>query len=270
MALFGSSTRDLAGPDGTVLPMKSLDAIGPDDVAGALVLHLAYLTKEKVELLGERAFFDTNSTIDEHLLAACRAGHPRALFVASSGAAALAEQGLDRHLYGMCKLLQEDRFLAFGKAAGVPVLAGRIFNLGGPWINKLGAYAISNMLVQALDTGSIRIGARNPVYRSYLHVEDLCRLVLGALEAGVSPGKPLDLCGTEIVEMADVAAAVAQVAGLKDGTILRDPVDYDRPVVYVGDSTQTRTLALRGQLDLRNLYAQVEDTARYLRRLRTP
>jgi nucleoside-diphosphate-sugar epimerase len=248
--------------------MRSFDTIGPADVEGALVLHLAYLTKEKVELLGERAFFDTNSAIDERLLAACRDGRPRGVFVASSGAAALAEQGRDRHLYGMCKLLQEDRFLDFGAKAGVPVLVGRIYNLGGPWINKLSAYAIANMLVQAFDTGEVRINATVPVYRSYLHVEDLCVLVLAGLEDGLSPGRPLDLCGAEIVEMAHVAEEVARVAGVGATAIVREALDYERPAIYVGDPTQTLTLALRYGIRLRGLAAQVADTALYLREKR--
>lgn len=268
VTLFGSSARQVDAPDGTSFAMRSFDTIGPKDVEGALVLHLAYLTKEKVELLGERAFFDTNSAIDERLLAACRDGRPRGVFVASSGAAALAERGRDRHLYGMCKLLQEDRFLDFGAKAGVPVLAGRIYNLGGPWINKLSAYAISNMLVQAFDTGAVRINATVPVYRSYLHVEDLCALVLAGLEDGLAPGRPVDLCGAEIVEMAHVAEEVVRVAGLGAVAIVREPLDYDRPAIYVGDPTQTLTLALRYGIRLRGLAAQVADTALYLREKR--
>jgi nucleoside-diphosphate-sugar epimerase len=248
--------------------MRSLDTISAKDVEGALVLHLAYLTKEKVERLGEQAFFHTNSAIDERLLAACREGHPRGVFVASSGAAALAEQGRDRHLYGVCKLLQEDRFLDFGAKAGAPVLAGRIFNLGGPWINKLSAYAISDMLVQALDTGAVHINATVPVYRSYLHIGDLCALVLAGLEDGLSPGRPLDLCGSEIVEMADVAEEVARVAKLEATAVTRGSVDYERPSLYVGDPTQTLTLALRYGVRLRSLAAQVADTAIYLRERR--
>lgn len=93
VALFGSTARALALPGGGTLPVRELDAIRPDDVAGAHLVHLAYLTKEKAEKLGERVFFDTNLAIDDTVLAACE-GRPASVFVASSGAAKLAARGL--------------------------------------------------------------------------------------------------------------------------------------------------------------------------------
>jgi nucleoside-diphosphate-sugar epimerase len=240
--LFGTTSRLHSAPDGTCVPIRPLDEIGAADTEGAVVIHLAYLTKEKAALLGDRRFLDTNLAIDDALLAAIRLGRPRGVFVASSGAASLAADGRDRHPYGMCKLMQEDRFLRFGAETDVPVLAGRIFNLSGPFINKLESYAISSLLTQAFESGTIRITAPRPVYRSYLHVGDLCALIMLMLERRMAPARPMDFCGTEVVEMMDIASAAARVAGLRHDAILRDAVDTPCP---------TSTSAIRRQREAR-------------------
>ncbi len=56
--------------------------------------------------------------------------------------------------------MQEDLFGAIPLRG--PVVIGRIFNLGGPHINKLQAYALSSFLLQAADTGKVVIKADRP------------------------------------------------------------------------------------------------------------
>ena len=259
--LFGSRETELAAPDGTLLPVRPLATITGADVDDALVVHLAYATKEKVELLGERRFTDMNLAIDDHLLAALDAGRPRALFVASSGAAALAATGRDRHPYGLGKLRQEDRMLAWGARAGIPVLAGRIWNIAGPFMNKVGSYAIGDMLTQARTVGRIHINATVPVFRSYLHVSDLAELLLLALAAGVERAGPVDLCGAEALEMGDIAERVAALAGLGPAAITRPSVDWTRPSVYLGDFSQIKALAMQLDHRLVGFDRQLADTA---------
>ena len=243
--LFGSREGTLAAADGSTLPVRPLETLKGADVAGALVVHLAYLTKEKAELLGERRFTDTNLAIDDRLLAALAEAAPQAVFAASSGAAALAADGRDRHPYGLAKLRQEDRLLGWGAGAGVPVLAGRIWSIAGPFMNKAQSYALGNMLLQARTAGEIRISAPVPVFRSFLHVLDLADLVLGGLEAGIGRAAPVDLCGAEALEMGDLAERIAAHVGLEPRAITRPPVDWTRPSIYMGDFAQTGALALR-------------------------
>ena len=265
VTLFGSSQRALVAPDGAELMVRVLDQLTGADVADADVVHLAYLTKDKVQTLGIDTFMSTNLAIDARVLAACQAGRPRALFVASSGAARQAETGRGREPYGLSKLMQEDRFLAFGASAGVPVLVGRIFSLAGPFINKLQSYALSSMLGQALQEGAVRITATTPVYRAYLHVEDVCALVLRSFQARLSLDGAADLSGSHVVEMEDVAREALRAVGRPHGEILRAAVDWTRPSLYFGDPTSARTLALRLGVRLRSLAEQVDDTAADLR-----
>lgn len=277
VTVFGSSAQLLELPDGQLLPVRSLADISPVDVAGAHVVHLAYLTKEKAETLGERAFTSTNLLIDDQMLTALAgasaSGSPAlGVFVASSGAAALAASGRDMHPYGIAKLRQEARFLAWGKSADIPVLAGRIFNIAGPWMNKLGAYALSDFILQALDAGRIAIGASIPVFRSYLHVEDLCHLALGALDTGIGRYGPVDLCGAEVVEMEDLAAQVGEIVGRMAGktvTISRsplNPIDLRQGAnsSYLGEFSSTKSLAMALDMALQPLARQIEATCEWI------
>jgi len=109
-----------------------------------------------------------------------------------------------------------------------PIIAGRIFNIAGPYMNKLDAYAMSAFLVEALSDGKITIKAGVPVFRSFLHVFDLCDLILKMGEQGISRPFAVDLCGPEVVEMEDIAAHVADAVG-GNIPITRGEVDYQRP-----------------------------------------
>ncbi|NCP14027.1 MAG: NAD(P)-dependent oxidoreductase [Sphingomonadales bacterium] len=265
ISLFGSRAGTVTVEDGRAFPIRPLSEIGPDDVAEAYVVHLAYLTKDKVGELGEAAFRSGNETIDNTLLAALEQAAPAALFVASSGAARLAEIGADHHLYGVMKHEQERRFLAYGAAHDVPVLCGRIFNVAGPHINKHEAYAVSNFAVQALTQGSIRIEASQPVFRSLLHVTDLCRLVIRALRSGHRHSDPVDLCGSTVLEMADIAALVGTETG-KDIPIHRPCMNFSSRSDYLGIPQDTKMLAMQFAVDLTEPAIQVRDTVNWIRK----
>lgn len=259
---FASSERVMELPSGERLPVRALGSIGPDDVAGAHVIHLAYLTKEKAAELGERRFFDGNIAIDDAVLDAL-AGKPAAsVFVASSGAAKLAATGVDLHPYGMAKVRQEARFLEWAAAGGVPVVAGRIFNIAGPHINKLEAYAVSNFILQALNCKKIEVQANIPVFRSFLHVDDLCDLVIGMGLRKISRPRPIDLCGAEVVEMADIAALVAAQTG--SPPVRRATLDYGRASEYLGNFPHTKVLAMELGFDLKSLSAQINDSVHWI------
>lgn len=253
--LFGSRDGTVAVPGGGQLRVKALATIAPDDVAQAHVVHLAYQTKDRAAALGDAAFVAANRSIDDAVLAALEAGRPKSLFVASSGAASLAEQGLDDHLYGRGKLEQEHRFLGWAGRAKVPVLAGRIYNLAGPHANKLEAYAIASFIVQALSGHTIAIAARVPVVRAYLHVEDLCEIVLRAGANGLSRDRPVDLCGEQAVELAQLAQMVADAAGGRE--VSRGPIDPGAGNVYLGDAADTQELAAALGLSLQPLDRQI-------------
>jgi len=262
---FASSTRDQLLPSGAKLRVRPLGTISPADVDRAHLIHLAYLTKERAEELGERRFTEGNIAIDDAVLEAMSKSAPASVFVASSGAAALAARGADLHPYGLAKLRQEARFLESAAGSGIPTIVGRIFNLAGPNINKLSSYAISNFVQQACGHGRIRIEAKVPVFRSFLHVDDLCELIIAAAQRTVGSARPIDLCGGQVVEMGELASAVAHAVG-GPVAIERGNVDCSRPSAYVGDYSETKALAMSLDIEISGLEKQINDTIDWLRK----
>jgi len=259
---FASSERSMTLADGQAIHVRALDTICPDDVDGAHVIHLAYLTKEKADTLGERRFTDTNISIDDYVLAAVRDATPLSLFVASSGAAALAASGDDLHPYGLTKLRQEVRFLEWAAARAVPMIAGRIFNLSGPYINKVHSYAVSNFILQAKTQRRIKIEAKNLVFRSFLHVENLSELVINAAIAGAGRPGAVDLCGAEVLEMQDLAELISSICD--EVAIEREMASFTNVSTYFGSFPETKSLTMEVGVGLHGIRQQVLDTLRWI------
>ena len=265
VTLFGSRTGEVVLGDGRRLPVRPLAEIAAADVEGAHVVHLSFLTKDKIEPYGEAEFTRVNTQIDDHVLDACAGGRPASVFVASSGAArdAQGEASEGADAYARAKYRQEQRFLAFASEHRVPVICGRIFNIAGPHINKLENYALSNLAVQALRGEPMKIAADIPVFRSYLHVDDLCRIIVRSARAGVAFMQPIDLCGPQITEISEIAREI-MVTLPGQVSIERPVLSYGRVSDYVGRSQETLVLASMCGLSLRSLQDQVRDTIAYI------
>src|ERR1700712_392088 len=77
--LFGSHARTIVAPDGARIDVRALEDIRPRDVDGAIVIHLAYLTKEKAATLGDQVFDAGNLAIDDCLLTALASARPHSV-----------------------------------------------------------------------------------------------------------------------------------------------------------------------------------------------
>jgi nucleoside-diphosphate-sugar epimerase len=265
VSLFGSTGYALEF-EGASLEVKALGGICAKDVQDADVFHLAFLTPEKVNQVGEEVFRETNIEIDRVLVDAMTAGPPRSLFVASSGAAALATSANSYHQYGAAKLRQEATMFEWGDLNDIPVFCGRIYNLAGPHLIKPQTYAIGSFITQALENRRIVVEAKVPVYRAYLHIMDLCKLASRAADARLRLSRPVDLSGPLITEIQEVAEAVASVLGLDFNDIRRVDVDFSRPSAYLGDATQLLSLAMRLGVRIASFEDQVLATVEYFNR----
>jgi UDP-glucuronate decarboxylase len=265
---FGSSSRMISGPDGKDLQVQALSNLEEVNLSDAIVFHLAYLTKDKSSEMSDADFFAANLSIDETVLRGVQKSAPKGLFVASSGAARDAQTGIGRNLYGVTKLLQEDRFLGHAKTSGLSTLVGRIFNIAGAHINKFDDYAISSFAKSALLSGKIEIGATIPVYRSFLGARDLIELVVAELLTGTKLHEAIDLCGNEILEMGQIAIAIrdaiTSLHGDKAIEITRQPIDFSRSSAYFGDPRTTLELALRHDVGLMPFTQQAQETVAFM------
>jgi UDP-glucuronate decarboxylase len=264
---FGSSARRLILRNGVEIQQHALSDICALTPQPSLLLHFAYLTREKVDGMSPDDYIATNRKITRIVLdAGVRAGVERSV-VTSSGAvhAALAAPTSQDPalLYGRLKLEDEALFAAFAQAAPVRrALAVRLFNLSGPYINK--PYALSSFIQQAA-AGRISVQARAPVIRSYTSAANLLGVCFGNL---LSDDAERFLCietaGEREVEMDTLAKAVRAVVN-PAAALARSAPDGSPADRYVGDGRIYRALMRQYGVTEDLLPRQIADTADYLR-----
>ena len=266
---FGSTSRSLELRDGLVVTQRPLAEMATLPCRPSMLLHYAYLTREKVTGMSPEAYVAVNRAISRQTAeAAGRVGVDR-VFLTSSGAvyAAMAAPGTTDPslLYGHLKREDEDLFAAYAThAAGRRVMTARLFNLSGPYINKLGSYALASFIEQARRGGKIEISAAHPVIRSYTSAANLLSVAFGGLLA--DDGDPVlcfDTAGereVEVQELADVVRATVNPEAAVCRTSML-PVSADR---YVGDGRRYHALATDYGVLPHDLPRQVADTAEFL------
>jgi nucleoside-diphosphate-sugar epimerase len=195
------------------------------------------------------------------------------MFIASSGAVygpwRAFDEDLARNPYGVLKRRDELLFAEACRAAGTRLAVARIFNLSGPYINKLDSYALASFLIDALAGRPIAIRAAQRVERSYVHVGDVVGLALAVLLDPGSEAVTLDTAGERVVEVGELAALIRDIVGRPGLEIHRPPVDAGLPADrYVGDGAAMAALARRYGLGLHDLAEQIRRTAEYLREIR--
>ncbi len=265
LRLFGAQGRTFAS-GGRSFAIEPLGAAPPLGDGDWLVFHFAFLGKERTEDLAEQAFAEINDKVlDQALRLAESAAGARFVF-ASSGAV----YGPDRRLvdasgnaYGYMKVCHEIEIRRWAQQRGIALSIPRIFNVGGPHINKQTRYALSDFISQARNGGRISIGATRPVFRSFVHVDELCRVLL---EQMVDPALDIscfDTAGREIVEIGDLAQTVLRTLGI-DGGVERPVMGAADGDWYVGEGRFYQEMLARTGTAPKTLETIIAETAAFM------
>jgi UDP-glucuronate decarboxylase len=266
VSAFASSERGLPLSSGRVVPLRLLDALDDEPGGAALLFHYAYLGKEKVAEYGAERFVSVNRAINDRVLTFCERTDGGGVFFASSGAAYFAadsETDRDREPYGAEKVRDEQRFLQLQKR-GTSVFVSRIFNMSGPFINKIDIYALSCIILDLLNGRPIVLRASNRVYRSFVHVKDVVELAVRLLLGDACPPVPIDAAGEEVLELGELALRCASVLGIASPKIVRPPLRDDADDRYLGDGKAFHRLGYDAGMTFAPLDEQIRDTSAYL------
>jgi UDP-glucuronate decarboxylase len=262
---YAGAERDVVVSDGRRVRVRPLSDLGFQDPSPTTLVHLAFVTRDKVATLGVDTYISQNSAISAAVIEAVAKHRPRQVVTFSSGAVYSPTGGLVSDLradpYGALKYADEVGFQAATREVGGVCVIPRVFSVAGARMTKPGEYALGAMITMARAGGPIEVTARGPVFRSYCGVDEVVALALWAAFSG----RPVvfDTCGT-VVEMGELAQLVAQVHGLDDDRVERtvDPaVPAER---YVGDGTVMEGLASEADLSLRPLSTLVSETSAWL------
>jgi UDP-glucuronate decarboxylase len=261
---FGSSARTLDLGNGLCITQRPLSALRDLPPAPSLLLHLAFLTKDKVEGMSEADYIAANHQIADTVEQALLPLDVRSLWVASSGAAYRADDGSAApamQLYGRLKRGDEERFAAWATRTGRRAVITRVFNISGRHINKPQHYALAAFILDALAGRPVVVKAPHQVERGMVAVSELMAVVLAELLAASDGVSRFDSGGTAM-ELGAIAAEVAQVLnapGAQRAAITSPRIDR-----YVGNDAAWDELCRRHGIARADLATQIRTTAEYL------
>ena len=263
---FGSSRRVLHLRDGLEVSQKPLSELGREEPSPSLLLHLAYLTQDMAKGMTAVDYEAANRAISSAVLEALDGLGVEGVFLASSGAARMADDPAadpSKRLYGRLKVEDEARFAVWAERSGGRAAIARIFALSGPYINKPGAYALASFIDDALDGRPPTVRAPRPVYRSWVAISELMSVVFGVLTDPKACVERFDTAGAADLEMADAAWAVARALS-RPGEVDRAPIVDPVAERYCGDLDAYASLIGRYSVQRVAFDEQVRHTARYM------
>ncbi len=264
LRLFGSAPRSLTvgGRDLQIEALDDATRLGDGDW---LVVHAALVGVDRVEGGDLAEVRRRNDALMKQVLALAETGATRRLVFLSSGAAGRPDAGGSaKQAYARMKLEHEAEVAAWAARTGRAVLTPRVFNLGGPYINYVELYALTDFILGLARRGQITINAADPVFRSFVHVLEMARVILDMAVDDAQSGAPFDVGGAEIVELGALARAVGEALGLADPAIDRPAPGEGLSDWYVGDGRRYQSALFQRGEHPTPLNRIIADTVAYL------
>ena len=201
------------------------------------VVHLAAAVGVRKIIEAPVETITTNVRGTEIVLACCHE-HGTPLYVASTseiygkGGDKLDEEhdrimGSTTHRrwsYACTKALDEFLALAYHHEKGLPVILGRFFNTVGPRQTGEWGMVVPTFVTQALAGDPITVYGTGEQQRSFCHVEDSVRAVLGLLDAPEALGEVYNIGNEREITMNALAERVRERVG-SDSEIVTIPYD---------------------------------------------
>ena len=183
------------------------------------VVHMAFLTKDRLSSYGYSSFVDTNRWITDTVCHAISLAKDSRIVDISSGAAALTEERRESTVhtsvdpYGFMKL-REERLLSDLSLTQV----FRIYALTGRFIRDPEKFAIGDFLLSALKSTPIHIKASGPVIRGYVAASDVAQVALYWLMSQEDSCLPISAV-THTVTLATLASSITTMFNLPPVTL---------------------------------------------------
>ena len=216
------------------------------------VIHLAAYGSVVESVSDPLPNFNTNVSGTQAVLdCACKAGVKQLVFASTGGALIgeatppVDENSIPKPIspYGASKLCGEAYCHAYAKAYGLQTVCLRFANVYGPYsAHKKGA--ITKFMKCLLKGEFIPIFGDGSASRDFLHVDDLCKGIILALNTDVEPGDVFHLASGEEVPIVDLAQMITDIAGKpehpiqfrprRQGEVVRNFAKYDKAYEELG------------------------------------
>ncbi len=191
-----------------------------------VVVNFAFLTRERVEGLGEDEYRRINTDLTRRFLLLTKSPAARLALTVSSGSAITERQ----HLHGQMKGIEEQEAIAAASASR-DVVVLRAYSVSGAHVRRPAEYAFSNLILQA-QAGQVHVSADRPVFRRYVWVQDALEV---ALSTGAAGRTGILETGGELLEIGDLARRVAAIVN-PEAAITRAHMHTEEPSTYHSDN----------------------------------
>ena len=217
LLLASSNGRDLELDSLGMYPTVALENLSHRESTNSIegLVHLAFITKDKTT---QYSFSEYVAKNIELISAACEIierDKPKWVVVVSSGAiidrATLEiENNVVRNPYGFCKRIEEALIAESARKVGANIVIGRLWGGTGLYMPVKRAYAISDFIESAKESGAIRINSGGDVIRRYCDAGDFMEvLVRSAIHGDTTT---LD-SGGSIIEVGELAKLISARLG---------------------------------------------------------
>jgi UDP-glucuronate decarboxylase len=235
--------------------VRGLREIAPDEQFD-LVIHLAFLTQDKVSRLGVEEFAHQNRELSSFVFNLCTRARTRYVLVASSGAAdpvtLSGYKSEAKKLYGQLKQEEEELFQKLDRAL---VEICRIWTISGSQMQSPQKYALGDFILQAQEKGTIQMGSSGVVKRTYIDAGELMTVLLLNLLNGGSGIMDSGGFETSIQDLAQIV--LNEIHPLGSVIISSTATDDD---IYVPKATRFNEMAKELGIYLSPLQEQVQKT----------
>ncbi len=245
---------------GKSFEVKSLDSIvdyQAGEVAG--VVHLAFLTRDKVKKMSTKDYIYSNHQISSQVSNLIRKTKPRWVVTVSSGAIYNSEgnleDDLDSNPYGYCKKVEETLLREACEEVSSNLVVGRLWGAMGRNMPLNRNYAVSDFIQSALINSEISINSGTIVERRYVNAAEFMELLIKIATSGTS--KTLD-SGGPLIEIGELSKLIAErVQGV---TIRRSTSNLSREDFYFPKQSEYEELSEIFKVNLSSIEDLVEIT----------
>lgn len=256
---LGTRKRQITLSDGTALQILPLsESVNIEYLAG--FVHLAFLTRDKVDKYGTEKYTFKNLSITSRAIELIETLKPRWIATVSSGAVLSypggpLENNLQQNPYGFTKRVEETVLTDAANRVGAHLSIGRLWGAMGKFMPVNRAYAVSDFIFQAVTSNEINIRSGNQVWRRYCDAAVFMDVLTSSAER--YENIRFD-SGGELIEVGDLAFSISELAS--SPTAIRRSKSVGEEDRYYPDELQFDALAKDCGVEIKPLSTLIKST----------
>ena len=241
-----------------------IEAIGFDSLNSEIkcdaVVHMAFLTREKVNKQNIDWYIKTNRGITSKVLNILENNRKAHCFAISSGAAQYVKKSIVEDPYGNLKVEEEDSIQKIADQRLAMIF--RVYGATGKFMKDPTIFALGDFISSAKCCKTIRIKSMREVSRSYVNLSFLSELILAIMENPLERGFYKIDASTCNITLLELGKLISKIWCL-DEPIHQINTDLE-PDEYIGCSKKLVQLADIYNVTVPSIEEQILETSEHI------